>query len=107
MLERPRTHPGKLAAVLIGAGLLVGVVVAATSSASSLAICGPGAGGEGCRALVLTLAMRAGLVAGLVTVLMGLLVVGLLRMIVQDDHQRAERAMEAYLQERERGAPGH
>lgn len=102
MNDPPRTSPVTLAAFLAGAGLVVGLVVAAVSAASSLAICGTGVPGEQCRGLVLTLATRAGLVAGLAVVFMGLVVVGLLRMVSQDDRQRAERAMEAYRRERDR-----
>src|SRR5919106_1453753 len=52
--------------------------------------------GAECQTLVVTLARRAGLVAGAAAVLMVLIAAGLVRMLSQDDRQRAERAMEAY-----------
>jgi hypothetical protein len=91
----------KLAALLLASGLLVGGVVAAVSVGTSAPHCGQGVSGEECRALVGTLARRAGIVAGGAAVLMVLLAAGLVRMLWQDDRQRAERAMEAYLASRE------
>jgi hypothetical protein len=86
----------RLAAILVAAGLLVGALVAAVSVGTAAPFCPPGPSGEECQALVVTLARRAGLVAGAAAVLMGLLAAGLIRMLSQDDRQRAERAMEAY-----------
>lgn len=86
----------KLAAILVASGLLVGALVAAVSVATAAPFCSTGAAGEECRALVVTLARRAGLVAGAAAVLMGLLAAGLIRMLSQDAHLRAEQAMEAY-----------
>jgi hypothetical protein len=85
----------------VAAGLLVGALVAAVSVATAVPFCGPGLPGEECRALVVTLARRAGLVAGAATVFMVLLAAGLIRMLTQDDRDRAQRAMEAYRSSRE------
>jgi hypothetical protein len=71
-------------------------VVAAVSVGTAARFCPPGPSGDGCQTLVVTLARRAGLVAGAATVLMVLIAAGLIRMLSQDDRQRAERAMEAY-----------
>jgi len=86
----------KLALVLIAAGLLVGTLVAAVSVATAAPFCTSGDAGTDCRDLVVTLARRAGLVAGGAAVIMVLLAAGLARMLKQDDHERAELAMEAY-----------
>jgi hypothetical protein len=86
--------------VLAASGLLVGTLVAAVSVGTAAPFCPSGLDGEGCRGLVVTLAQRAGLVAGGATVLMVLLVAGLLRMLAQDDRDRAQRAREAYLASR-------
>ena len=93
----------KLALVLVAAGLLVGTVVAAVSVAWAAPFCTSGLAGTDCRDLVVTLARRAGLVAGAAAVMMVLLAAGLGRMLKQDDHERAERAMEAYRASKERG----
>lgn len=92
----------KLALVLIASGLLVGALVAAVSVTTAAPFCSSGSAGADCRDLVATLAQRAGIVAGGATVIMVLLAAGLMRMLTQDDHQRAERAMEAYRSERGR-----
>ncbi|MGH2711916.1 MAG: hypothetical protein ACRDH9_12020 [Actinomycetota bacterium] len=92
----------KLTLVLIASGLLVGALVAAVSVATAAPFCSSGTAGADCRGLVATLAQRAGLVAGGATVIMVLLAAGLVKMLAQDDRQRAERAMEAYRSERAR-----
>jgi hypothetical protein len=89
--------------VLVAAGLLVGTLVAAVSVATAAPFCGSGLEGEECRGLVVTLARRAGLVAGAAAVLMVLVAAGLVRMLTQTDRDRAERAMEAYRASREAG----
>ena len=71
----------KLALLLVAAGLLVGALVAAVSVATALPFCGSGVEGDECRALVVTLARRAGLVAGAAAVLMVLLAAGLAKSI--------------------------
>jgi hypothetical protein len=86
----------RFAAILLGAGVVVGGAVAALASLTGTTLCGSGRAGRDCYELVRTLSLRAGLIAGLMTVVMTLLVAGLLRMLTQEDHQRAERAMEAY-----------
>jgi hypothetical protein len=86
--------------ILAGAGLLVGTLVAAVSAGTAAPFCPSGLAGEDCRGLVVTLAKRAGLVAGGATVVMVLLVMGLVRMLAQDDRDRAQRAHEAYLASR-------
>lgn len=96
----------KIAALLVGFGIVVGSVVGAMASVTGAAVCGAGEAGAECYELVRTLAIRVGLLTGGATVLMLLLVAGLMRMLVQDDHQRAEQAMEAYRRSREREAPG-
>jgi high-affinity Fe2+/Pb2+ permease len=90
----------KLTLILVAAGLLVGALVAAVSVATAVPFCGSGVEGDRCRTLVVTLARRAGLVAGAATVLMVLVAAGLARMLTQDDRDRAERAMEAYRESR-------
>ena len=60
-----------------------------------------GRSGVDCYELTRTLAIRTGFVAGAATVLMGLVVAGLSTMLRQNERQRAERAMEAYLSSRE------
>lgn len=91
-----RTEVWKLAAILVAGGLLVGTLVAAVSVGTAAPFCPSGPTGGDCQALVVTLARRAGIVAGAAAVLMGLLVAGLIRMLSQDDQRRAEQAMEAY-----------
>ena len=93
----------KLSLVLIASGLLVGALVAAVSVTTAAPFCSSGVAGADCRDLVATLARRAGLVAGGATVLMVLLAAGLVKMLSQDDRDRAERAMEAYRASKERG----
>ena len=93
-MKRPQVL--KLAAILVASGLLVGTLVAAVSVGTAAPFCPSGPSGGDCQALVVTLARRAGLVAGAATVLMVLIGAGLVRMLSQDDRQRAERAMEAY-----------
>ncbi|MGH2686058.1 MAG: hypothetical protein ACRDJP_11390 [Actinomycetota bacterium] len=100
-MEQPRTSPLKIAALLVAAGLLVGSLVAAVSVGTASPFCPGGLGGEECRGLIVTLARRAGLVAGGATVVMILLAAGLVRMLAQDDRDRAEQAMEAYRSRRE------
>lgn len=91
-----RSEVAKLAAILVASGLLVGSLVAAVSVGTATPFCPSGPSGADCHDLVVTLARRAGLVAGAATVLMVLIAAGLVRMLSQDDRQRAERAMEAY-----------
>jgi hypothetical protein len=86
----------RFAAILVGAGVVVGGAVASLASLTGTALCGSGEAGRDCYELVRTLSLRAGLIAGLMTMVMTLLVAGLLKMLTQEDHQRAERAMEAY-----------
>ena len=103
MSERVPFGRLKLALALVAAGLLVGTLVAAVSVATAAPFCTSGAAGTDCRDLVVTLARRAGLVAGGSAVIMVLLAAGLVRMLKQDDHERAERAMEAYRASKDRG----
>lgn len=93
---------GKLTATLVAAGLVVGIVVGTVASVAGTSICGAGEAGSRCYELTRTLAIRVGVVAGLMAVLMVLVVAGLLKMLSQDDRDRAERAMEAYLASRDR-----
>jgi hypothetical protein len=87
----------KLAAILVASGLLVGSLVAAVSVGTAAPFCPSGPSGGECHELIATLARRAGIVAGAATVLMVLIAAGLIRMLTQDDRQRAEQAREAYL----------
>lgn len=80
----------------------MGALVATVSVLTAVPFCAGGVEGEECRGLVVTLARRAGVVAGAATVLMLLLAAGLLKMLMQQDRDRAERAMEAYLAARDR-----
>jgi hypothetical protein len=86
----------RLSVLLVGAGLVVGLVVATASILTGVSLCEAGGTDVECYQLTRTLAIRTGVVAGVVTVLMGLLVAGLAKMLTQDEKQRAERAMEAY-----------
>jgi hypothetical protein len=86
----------KFAGILLGAGVVVGGAVAALASLTGTTQCVGIDAEQDCYDLVRTLSLRAGLIAGLMTVVMILLVAGLLRMLSQEDRQRAERAMEAY-----------
>lgn len=90
----------RLIILLSAAGLLVGIVVATASVLTGASLCEAGGTGVECYELTRTLAIRTGVVAGVVTVLMGLLVAGLAKMLSEDERQRAERAMERYLRER-------
>jgi hypothetical protein len=92
----------RIAVLLAAAGTLVGVVVATASVITGASLCEAGGSGVPCYVLTRTLAIRTGFVAGVMTVLMGLLVAGLAKMLSQNEKQRAERAMEAYLASRER-----
>ena len=80
--------------------MVVGLVVGVAASLTGASICGAGEEGLQCYELSRTLSIRVGVVSGLMAVLMVLVVAGLLRMLSQDDHDRAERAMEAYLASR-------
>jgi hypothetical protein len=88
--------------MLVAAGLLVGLVVATASVITGASLCEAGGSGVECYELTRTLAIRTGFVAGVVTVLMGLLVAGLAKMLSQDEKDRAQRAMEAHLARRGR-----
>jgi hypothetical protein len=93
MNERgPRLAAWKVGALLLAFGLLVGTLVAVTATATGSGFCDH----QRCWDLVMTLARRVGIVTTAAVVLMGLLVAGLMRMVQQDDRDRAERAMEAY-----------
>jgi hypothetical protein len=64
-------------------------VVAATSAATGVLMCRFDTVGA-CHALVRTLAVRVGLAAGGMAVLMFLLVAGLMKMMVEDEERREE-----------------
>ncbi|MGH2691003.1 MAG: hypothetical protein ACRDHM_00680 [Actinomycetota bacterium] len=93
----------KLSLLLVASGLLVGALVSAVSVATAAPFCSAGVAGADCRDLVATLARRAGLVAGGATIIMVMLAAGLVKMLNQEDRNRAERAMEAYRAAREQG----
>lgn len=86
-MDKPRRSRTKFVAALTLIGVLAGAVVAAASAATGGIAC-RGGSAEECLDLARTLALRVGLVTGLVTVLMLLLVAGLLRMVVQDEERR-------------------
>ena len=71
------------------------------ASAAGTSLCGAGEAGGQCYELTRKLAIRVGVVSGLMAVLMLLIVAGLLRMLTQQDKDRAEKAMEAYLASRD------
>lgn len=71
---------------MVAAGLLSGLAVAVLSVSSGAGPCGTDAG---CHSLARTMAMRMGIVTGLATVIMVLLVAGLARMSRQDEARRA------------------
>jgi hypothetical protein len=83
--------------------VVVGLVVGVAASLTGASICGAGEEGLRCHELSRTLSIRVGVVAGLMAILMVLVVAGLLKMLSQDDHDRAERAMEAYRASRSGG----
>lgn len=92
MRSRPGSR-GRLAALVLAAGLLAGTVVAVAAAGPGALACRTDPAGE-CQALTQTLAIRVGLVAGAATVLMLLVVAGLLRMVVQDEERRITIAKE-------------
>ena len=102
-MGEPRASWIRRAAILVAVGILVGGAVAALSVSTTAPLCAPGGVGADCRDLVATLGRRTGILAGVTTLVMTLLAAGLLRMVAQDDRDRAERAMEAYRLARERG----
>lgn len=79
-----------MAATVVAVGLLVGSLVAAASGGIGAGMCGPDLQGE-CHALARSFALRTGLMVGLVTVLMQLIVAGLLRMVAEEESRRLER----------------
>jgi hypothetical protein len=70
-------------------GVVVALVVAASATAAAIGGCRSDLDGQ-CRALMRSLSLRMGLVAGVAAVVMLLVVVGLLRMVAQDEDRRAE-----------------
>jgi len=91
--------------LLVAMGLVVGGVVGFAASLAGQSLCGVGEAGRECLELTRTLAIRTGAVAGVATVVMGLLAAGLLRMLSQGEKHRAERAREAYLASSGREVP--
>ncbi len=87
MRQPARGSGGRLAAVVTAAGLLVALVVTAASRGAGAPLCSTDGA---CHALTRTLAFRAGLAAGVATVVMLLLAAGLLRMMVLDEARRRE-----------------
>lgn len=75
---------------MVGAGLVVGGVVAATAATTGVLMCRFDTGGV-CHALVRSLSLRVGLVAGGMAILMLLLVAGLLKMTAEDEERRGVR----------------
>ena len=86
------------AASFVVFGVLVGGVVAAGASTLARDLCGEEVGAAAVRAcddLVRTFSIRTGLLAGAVSVVMGLLVLGLIRTARQDEEDRRIRRREA------------
>jgi hypothetical protein len=77
--------------LLLALGTLVTGFAASASTWANVGTCGHDPGGE-CSSLVRMLSLRVGLVAGMATVLMLLLVAGLHQMIVFDERRRALEA---------------
>lgn len=88
-MER-RPSRARSAGMVAALGLLVGVVVAAAAAGAGVVGCR--AADPECLALTRTLSLRVGLVAGAAAVLMLLVVIGLLRMVAQDEDRRARTA---------------
>lgn len=90
--SRPRhLARARLVGLLVALGALVGLLVAAASLAAGNEGCGVAAREE-CLALARMLAIRTGLVAGIATVVMLLVVAGLLKMVAHDEARRGEPA---------------
>jgi uncharacterized membrane protein YjfL (UPF0719 family) len=87
---RKRPTNRRIAAYLVGAGLLVGGVVAATAATTGVLMCRFDTVGE-CHALVRALSLRVGVVAGVMAIVMLLLVAGLLRMTAEDAERQEVR----------------
>jgi hypothetical protein len=94
----------RIGLALVAAGLVVGLLVAVVATITGASLCSAAQSGTSCYQLTRTLSIRTGLVAGAMTVVILLLFAGLLRMVARDEEDRAERAMEDYLADRERAA---
>ena len=80
---------------LLAAGLTVGLIVGHWAAGSGQAVCASGTAGLACLELTQTLAVRAGLFAGTMTMVVLLSSAGMLRMTVLDERRRAVMAREA------------
>lgn len=87
-MTRSRNSGGHLFGLLVVLGGVATGIAATASTWANLRTCGHDPTGE-CSSLVRTLSFRVGLVAGIATVLMLLLVAGLNRMVILDERRRA------------------
>jgi hypothetical protein len=86
-----RLSGGHMVGVLVVLGGVVTGIAATASTWANVGTCGHDPTGE-CPTLVRMLSFRVGLVAGVATVLMLLLVAGLHRMIAVEEGRRADEA---------------
>lgn len=83
-----KTTGSRTVGLLVVLGSVATGIAATASTWANLGTCGHDPTGE-CSSLVRTLSFRVGVVAGIATVLMLLLVAGLNRMVVLDERRRA------------------
>jgi hypothetical protein len=88
--ERKTPRPGTVGLLLL-IGSLAAAFAAAVSAWANVGACGDDPGGE-CFLLIRTLSLRVGFVAGAATAVMLLIVIGLHRMVLQDELRRAVQA---------------
>jgi hypothetical protein len=94
-VTRSRNSGAHTFGLLVVLGSVATGVAAAASTWANVRTCGPDPGGE-CSTLVRMLSFRIGLVAGVATVLMLLLVAGLHRMVVFEEHRRAHEEQRSH-----------
>lgn len=87
-MTKRRTSASRMVGLLFALGSVATAFAATASTWANVGTCGRDPSGE-CSSLVRTLSLRVGLVVGIATVLMLLLVAGLHRMIIFDERRRA------------------
>jgi uncharacterized membrane protein len=87
-VTKRRTSASRMVLLLFALGSVATGFAATASTWANVETCGHDPSGE-CSSLVRTLSLRVGLVVGVATVLMLLLVAGLHRMIILDERRRA------------------